>query len=194
MELLCIEREFEPTASLDGAILDDDRLLHNLILTEERYLITGSYFKCLQTDLKPSMREVVANWMLEVCEEERCQREVYPLAMNLLDRFLAVVRISKTQLQLLGSVCLFIASKMRQSRPLSPKALVQYTDWSITLEELTGWEMLVLSRLKWDVASVPPNDFVGPLLRRLAKKFKLIGEHYVRIKKHTLNMIDLCSA
>ncbi len=54
--------------------------------------------------------------------------------------------------------------------------------------------MLVLSRLKWDVASVPPNDFVGPLLRRLAKKFKLIGEHYVRIKKHTLNMIDLCSA
>lgn len=66
MELLCIEREFEPTASLDGAILDDDRLLHNLICTEERYLITGSYFKCLQTELKPSMREVVANWMLEV--------------------------------------------------------------------------------------------------------------------------------
>lgn len=74
---------------------------------------------------------------MQVCEEERCQREVFPLAMNLLDRFLAVVRINKTQLQLLGSVCLFIASKMRQSRPVSPKALVQYTDWSITLEELT---------------------------------------------------------
>jgi len=73
----------------------------------------------------------------QVCEEERCQREVFPLAMNLLDRFLAVVRIRKTQLQLLGSVCLFIASKLRQSRPISPKALVQYTDWSITLEELT---------------------------------------------------------
>lgn len=53
--------------------------------------------------------------------------------------------------------------------------------------------MLVLSRLKWDVAAVPPNDFVAPLLRRLGK-FKLISEHQSRIKKHALNMIDLCSA
>lgn len=53
--------------------------------------------------------------------------------------------------------------------------------------------MLVLSRLKWDVAAVTPNDFVGPLLRRLSK-FTLINEHQARIKKHVLNMIDLCSA
>lgn len=67
MELLCIETQFEPTASFDTAIVDDDRILQNLVLTEERYIIAGSYFKCLQTDLKSSMRDVVANWMLEVC-------------------------------------------------------------------------------------------------------------------------------
>ena len=66
MELLCIETEFEPTASFDAAIVDDDRILQNLIITEERYLIAGSYFKCLQTDLKANMRDIVANWMLEV--------------------------------------------------------------------------------------------------------------------------------
>ena len=66
MELLCIETQFEPKASFDSSIVDDDRILRNLMITEERYLITGSYFKCLQTDLKPHMRDVVANWMLEV--------------------------------------------------------------------------------------------------------------------------------
>lgn len=66
MELFCIESEFELTASFDSAIIDDDRLLHNLMTTEEHYLINGSYFKCLQTDLKPSMRDIVSNWMLEV--------------------------------------------------------------------------------------------------------------------------------
>ena len=66
MELLCIETASEPIASFDSSIIDDDRTLHNLILTEERYLIAGSYFKCLQTELKPSMRDIVANWMLEV--------------------------------------------------------------------------------------------------------------------------------
>lgn len=66
MDLLCFENDFDPMAPFDTAILDDERLLRNLIQTEERYLITGSYFKCLQTDIKPSMRDVVANWMLEV--------------------------------------------------------------------------------------------------------------------------------
>lgn len=66
MELLCIETELEPTASFDAALVDDDRILQNLVITEERYLITGSYFKCLQTDLKTNMRDTVANWMLEV--------------------------------------------------------------------------------------------------------------------------------
>lgn len=66
MELFCTEPHFEPKSPFDSAIVDDDRILRNLVITEERYLITGSYFKCLQTDLKPHMRDVVANWMLEV--------------------------------------------------------------------------------------------------------------------------------
>ena len=71
-----------------------------------------------------------------MCEEEQCQSEVFPLAMNMLDRFLAVVKIRKNQLQLLGSVCLLIASKLRQSRPIEPRTLIRYTDWSITLDEI----------------------------------------------------------
>lgn len=72
-----------------------------------------------------------------MCEDQCCQQGVFPLAMNILDRFLAVVKIRKSQLQLLASVCLFLASKLRQSTPISPQALVQYTDWSITIDELT---------------------------------------------------------
>lgn len=73
---------------------------------------------------------------LKVCEEECCQQEVYPLAVNILDRFLSIVKIRKSQLQLLCSVCLFLASKLRQSYPLSADKLILYTDKSITIEEL----------------------------------------------------------
>ncbi len=75
-------------------------------------------------------------FFIKVCEEERCQDEVFPLAMNILDRFLAIVKIRKSQLQLLGSVCLFLASKLRQTLPLSAEKLILYTDRSITIDEL----------------------------------------------------------
>ena len=67
MDLFCIEINREPKATSDPVFLDDDRILKNLMLTEERYIISSSYFKCIQTELKPYMRKVVAGWMLEVC-------------------------------------------------------------------------------------------------------------------------------
>jgi len=70
MDLFCIEINGEPKAYSDPVFLDDERVLKNLMYTEERYTISSSYFKCLQTELKPYMRKVVASWMLEV--SNRC--------------------------------------------------------------------------------------------------------------------------
>ena len=68
MELLCIEIESEPRGYLDPVFLDDERVLRNLLLTEERYTISSSYFKCFQTELQTHMRKIVCSWMLEVSE------------------------------------------------------------------------------------------------------------------------------
>lgn len=72
----------------------------------------------------------------QVCEESRCEDDVFPLAINLLDRFLSIVSIGKTQLQLLGTCCMFLASKLKETVPLTAEKLVIYTDNSIKLEEL----------------------------------------------------------
>lgn len=42
----------------------------------------------------------------------------------------------KTYLQLLGAVCLFLASKLKDCRPLSADKLCMFTDNSITAREL----------------------------------------------------------
>ncbi|XP_053214531.1 G1/S-specific cyclin-D2-like [Panonychus citri] len=177
---------------IDPTLIDDERILTNLLLIQNRYVIKSSYFHCVQPDLSVSMRECVANWMLEICEEEQCEKDVFPLAMNILDRFLSSVTIKKSQLQLLASVCLFLASKLKQSESIVTSKLILYSDFSITEDQLKGWELLVLSQLKWDLAAVTPNDFLNLLIRRLHTRSKG-KEKLMTIKKHAQTFITLCA-
>ena len=54
--------------------------------------VQPDYFRHVQADIKPHMRKIVADWMLEVCQELCCQPEVFCLAVNYMDRFLAICR------------------------------------------------------------------------------------------------------
>uniref|UniRef100_A0A8B9NX45 Cyclin-like domain-containing protein n=1 Tax=Apteryx owenii TaxID=8824 RepID=A0A8B9NX45_APTOW len=189
MELLCCEVDPMRRALPDPNLLYDDRVLHNLLTIEERYLPQCSYFKCVQKDIQPFMRRMVATWMLEVCEEQKCEEEVFPLAMNYLDRFLAVVPTRKCHLQLLGAVCMFLASKLKETIPLTAEKLCIYTDNSIKPQELLEWELVVLGRLKWNLAAITPHDFIEHILRKLP----LPKDKLLLIRKHAQTFIALCA-
>lgn len=74
----------------------------------------------------------------QVCEENKCQEEVFLLALNYMDRFLATTSVRKTHLQILAAACLLLASKLREPSCLGLPAelLVFYTDNSITRTDL----------------------------------------------------------
>lgn len=72
----------------------------------------------------------------QVIESEKFQDAVYPLAANIFDRYLAVKQIKTGGIQLLGSVCLILASKLRQNRTLSFKEMSSYTDFTYTCQEI----------------------------------------------------------
>jgi len=188
MDLLCCEGQQLQHGYVDPVLIKDDRVLKNLLASEERYLPSYSYFQMVQTEIEPHMRQVVSTWMLEVCEEQQTEEEVFPLSMNYLDRFLSLVPIRKSQLQLLGAVCMFIASKLKETVPLTAEKLCIYTDHCITCEELMNWELLVLGRLKWDLSAVTPHDFLEHFLCRLA----LPQDTAEVIKKHASTFIALC--
>ncbi|XP_038639640.1 G1/S-specific cyclin-D1-like [Scyliorhinus canicula] len=175
-------------AWLDPCLLQE-RVLTKLLETEEKYLPARGTFPSIQPEIQPHMRSRLAGWMLEVCEEENCEKEVFPLAMNYLDRFLSAVPLEKSRLQLLGSACLFLASKLRETLPLSVETVCAYTAHSSRPEELRTMELLLLNKLQWDIAAPTALEFVERLIGPMG--LTRVKEQVVR--KHTETFIALCT-
>lgn len=188
-QLLCCEVDTIRRAYPDANLLND-RVLRAMLKAEEACAPSVSYFKCVQKEILPAMRKVVATWMLEqVCEEQKCEEEVFPLAMNYLDRFLSVEPLPKGRLQLLGAACMFVASKMKETVPLTAEKLCIYTDHAIQPEELLQMEMVLVNKLKWNLAAMTPHDFIEHFLSKMpvAEVNKQI------IRKHAQTFVALCA-
>ena len=134
----------------DPTLLEDQRVLTNVLKRCWSQARIPDYFSTVQTVIKPHMRKIVVGWMLDVTEEQSCHPEVFALAVNYLDRVLSIVEIKKGQFQLLASVCIFLASKFKETNPLCAEKLVVYSDFSITAQEIT-----VIQRFKDFLAIIP---------------------------------------
>ena len=64
-QLLCCEVDTIRRAYQDVNLLND-RVLQTMLKAEENYLPSPNYFKCVQKEIVPKMRKIVATWMLEV--------------------------------------------------------------------------------------------------------------------------------
>jgi len=65
VSLLCAEPERLSHSFYDRTLLLDDRILQNLLAAEDHCLPNFTYFD-FQPEIKPPMRRVLANWMLDV--------------------------------------------------------------------------------------------------------------------------------
>ena len=65
-----------------------------------------------QPQVTPRMRAVLVDWLVEVQENFELNHETLYLAVKLVDTYMAIVpNVPRDNIQLIGSVALFLASK-----------------------------------------------------------------------------------
>jgi len=114
-----------------------------------------------QTDINHSMRSILVDWLVEVCDELQLDSETLYIAVNLIDRFLSKMSVLRGKLQLVGAAALFVASKYEEIYPPGVKEFIYLTDDAYTAAQLFRMEDLLLRVLHYDVSCPSPSFFLA---------------------------------
>jgi len=124
----------------------------------------GIDFEHVQRDLDPSFRGVLIDWLVEVVREFHLRPETLFLAKQIIDRFLAVTPISRTELQLAGVTALFIASKIEEIVLPTVDNFLYICDGTYDRRQLLAMENRILTELNFNLLFVTELPFVQRFL------------------------------
>ncbi len=153
--------------------------LHEL---ELRTLPDPNYLEW-QRNLRPKMRSILVDWMVEVHLKFRLLPETLYLSINIMDRFMSREMVQVDRLQLLATGSLFIAAKYEEVYSPSVKNYAYVTDGGFSEDEILQAERFILEILNFDMSYPNPMNF----LRRISKaddydvQARTIGKYLLEI-------------
>ncbi|KAJ2324364.1 B-type cyclin, partial [Coemansia sp. RSA 2681] len=131
----------------------------------EMRLMPNPRYMALQASLTWSTRAVLVEWIVQVHERFDLLPESLYLAVNCVDRFLSAKEIAVSKLQLVGAVCLLLASKYEEIHVPSVKDIEFMVEGNYKAAEILQAERYVLRMLGFDMGWPGPLSF----LRRISK-------------------------
>lgn len=136
------------------------------------------------------------DWLMEVCDVYKLQRETFYLAQDYFDRFMATQNnVVKTRLQLIGISTLFIAAKLEEIYPPKLHQFASVTDGACTEEEILDMELVILKALKWSLCPVTVVSWLNIYMQvaYLKEMYEVLVPQYPQeIFIKVMELLDLC--
>ncbi|GMR51167.1 hypothetical protein PMAYCL1PPCAC_21362, partial [Pristionchus mayeri] len=139
----------------------DERILQNLKDAEREHIRSSpTSIDIVQTELLPHHRNVVVSWMRDVLIEEEADEDVFPLSVQILDKFVAVAGMQLDIFQGIASACVIIASKLKDVYPIGASLLSESTDYAFSSTQIVNFETAILRTLRWQIALSTAHEFI----------------------------------
>uniref|UniRef100_A0A251V2K4 Putative cyclin-like protein n=1 Tax=Helianthus annuus TaxID=4232 RepID=A0A251V2K4_HELAN len=126
----------------------------------------------IQIDITPQMRGILINWLIEVHLKFDLMQDTLYLMVTLLDFYLSVVVIRKTDMQSVGLTSLLLSSKYEDIWHPKVMELISISAETYTREQMLGLETKILKTLNFCLNLPTPYVFVLRFLRELHKEAK----------------------
>lgn len=138
---------------------------------EWRAQITVDYMQKVQQDVKPRMRSILVDWMVEVHNKFKLRTETVYLTIDNLDRYLSKVQLNRSKLQLLGCTCMWVASKYHEIYAPEMKDFVYISDNAFSIDDLLEMETELLCALDFQLTV--------PTAWSFAERFIMVYSHEI---------------
>ncbi|RMX65653.1 hypothetical protein DD238_006931 [Peronospora effusa] len=150
-------------------------IYESLRAREHRYHVTEDIF-AKQQSVRPKMRAVLVDWLVEVHQRFELEAQTLYLTVNYVDRYLAQISVNSQRFQLVGVAALLIASKFEEIYPCDMDDLLYICERSYSKTDLVDCERDLLNVLKFNLAVPSVSSFLGYYLEHFEEEDKLIGQ------------------
>jgi Cyclin, N-terminal domain len=137
-------------------------VLEQMLLRDEEYAISSFCLK-RQRNITPKMREILFDWMAEVCEEFMLKRETLYMSINFLDRYLlyAPYEVPKNELQLIGVSSMVLSCKVEEVYIPRINDFALATDGGYSRDQIQAMESKIMKVLQYKLHPVTLSNWAN---------------------------------
>jgi len=139
-------------------------ILKHLLLRERTPPRDHAYL-ARQADIEERMRVILIDWVVDVVLKFKLRPETFYLAVDIIDRYLAVAPVSRGMLQLVAITSVLIAAKHEEIWAPEVRECVQITANTYTREEVVRIEREIAAALHYRFTVPTPFPFLVRLLQ-----------------------------
>lgn len=186
--------EWKKSPTADDEMADE---IYRRLRSMERNSVMTPDFLQFQLEISEGIRLIVIDWLVDLTSFFKLKDEVVFLAINVLDRFLAISpSIPKRKMQLIGSGALVIAAKCEEEQGQSPsfEDVVYMSDGAFSQSELVRMEASILKELNFHVRIPSIITFLPYVLNESGWNSQIRDSHFGEVIMYICHLALMSSA
>ena len=129
-----------------------EKILINALIEENQQVINSEDFLKHQTEITPRIRSILVKWLISVHHHFSNIPDTLFNSVMLFDLVLSRMKVKKSDIQIIGSVCLLISSKVEEFFPISINEFIEYCENPYKVSDFVNYETILLKILNFKLS------------------------------------------